>query len=270
MEAETQRGFGHSRRRIAVEIGALIAGLVLIVLFVFWLASMLAGWLVEFVPTSADVAVGEAAFSELAPPDLRCTDPGPQAYVEAVAEPLLAALDDDRFAFRFVVIDRPEINAFALPGGFVAVHMGLLTEADSGEELAGVLAHEIHHVTERHGFVRVLRSAGGRIILALVVGWGDVGMVAQYGSVLADVRYDRDQEREADRKGRALLARAGIDPGALGAFFARVKAKHGDAAIGFLSTHPGHDERIRAANADSEGFTPSLSLPAPPADLRCR
>lgn len=271
VDSETQRGFGHSRRRIAIEIGALIAGLVAIVLLSFWLASALAGWLVGFVPASADETVGESAWEQLAPEASRCTNPEALAYVESVAAPLLENLEDDRFQFRFAVIDRPEINAFALPGGFVAVHMGLLEAAESGDEVAAVLAHEIHHVTERHGMVRVLRTAGGRVILGLVLGWGDVGALAQYGGSLANLSYDRDQEREADEKGLALLMRAGIDPSALGTFFSRVKEKHGDAAgaLEFLSTHPGHDERVAAARRASEGFVPTRALPPPPEGLRC-
>ena len=270
MDGETQRGFGHTRKRIALELGALVAGLALIVVVAFWLASALAGWLVRFIPASADVALGEAGFEQLAPPSSRCTDPGPQAYVDQIAGPLLAEIYDERFEFEIVVIDRPEVNAFALPGGFVAVHYGLLQAADTGEEVAGVLAHELHHVTERHGLVRVLRSAGGRVILGLVLGWGDVGALAQYAGSLANLQYDRDQEREADEQGRDTLRRAGIDPAGLARFFERMQAQHGDAPIAFLSSHPGHSERIAAANEDAAGFTTTRQLPPPPADLRCR
>lgn len=270
MDGQTQRGFGHTRRRIALELAALAGGLVLIVVLAFWLASVLAGWLVRFVPASADAALGKAASAQLAPASLRCTDPGPQAYVDQIAEPLLAELYDERFDFEIVVIDRPEVNAFALPGGFVAVHMGLLEAADSGEEVAGVLAHELHHVTERHGLVRVLRSAGGRVILGLVLGWGDLGALGQYAGSLADLEYDRDQERQADDKGRALLRRAGIDPRGLARFFERMRQTHGDAPIAFLSTHPAHADRIEAATEDADGFTPTRALPAPPETLRCR
>jgi beta-barrel assembly-enhancing protease len=265
-QANQPQGFGHSPRRLAIEIGAVVVGLALIVVLAFWAASALAGVLVAYVPTSVDRALGQSAWPLVAPPPQRCTDPGPQRYVEQVAAPLLAALPEGAPSFTFTVIDRADVNASALPGGYVTVHFGLLDAIESGDELAAVLAHELSHVTERHGVVRVLRSAGGRIILGLLLGWSDVGAVLDRASSLVDVSYDRDQERDADRRGRALLKQAGIDPAALGRFFARLGDVPG--ALQIISTHPSHAERATAAQRDARAFTPTLHLPAP-GDLRC-
>lgn len=276
MDAQTTtppaRGFGHSKRRVVVELALIAVGLVLLVFGAFRAASCMAGTLVGFVPTSVDESLGEGAWTELAPPAQRCTDEATLAYVDGLTRPLLEALGDQGFTFRFAVADSDDVNAYALPGGFVTINRGLLEAAEDGEEIAGVLAHEIHHVTLRHGMVRVVRAAGGRVLLGLVLGWSDVGALAQYAGRLVDLSYDRDQERAADRDGRALLKRAGIDPGGMARFFARLQAKGGAAAAIplVLSTHPDHGERVEAARLDAAQFTPTVDLPPPPRPLRCR
>jgi beta-barrel assembly-enhancing protease len=267
-----QGGFGHSPRRVAIEIGLVILGLVVLVFGSFRVASCMAGTLVRHVPVSADEALGEGAWDELTPAGQRCTDPATLAYVDALTGPLVAALGESGFTFRFAVADSDEVNAFALPGGFVTINRGLIEKALSGEEIAGVIAHEIHHVTLRHGLTRVVRAAGGRVLLGLILGWSDVGTLAQYAGRLVDLSYDRDQERAADREGRALLMKAGIDPGGMGRFFGRLQAEAGagGGVADLLSTHPNHAERVRAAEEDARSFSPTVTLPAPPAELRCR
>ncbi|MBI4510012.1 MAG: M48 family metallopeptidase [Deltaproteobacteria bacterium] len=268
---EESRGFGHSRKRIVMEVIILLGGLLGLVLGALWLAKEAAGKLVRFVPPTVDRKLGEASFPLLAPTNLRCTSQDAKAYVEALAKPLIAALPVREFEFTFVVVDRPEINAFALPGGFVAVHMGLLKAAGSGEEIAAVLAHELHHVTLRHGTARILRQAGGSVVLGLVLGWAELDTLVSYSAELTSLAYDRDQEREADRHGLELLVKAGIHPGGMATFFRRLKDKHGDAAgiASFLATHPGLDERASEA-AQVAPPTEVKALPAPPPGLACK
>lgn len=259
-------GFGHSRRRILVELAVLVGGLAALVLLSFWLASAMAATLVRFVPRSADVQLGEPVWRQLAPEAERCTDREALAYLAALTAPLVAQQRD--FDYRFALVDQGQVNAFALPGGFVTVDLALVRKAERGEEIAGVLAHEMQHVARRHGMTRILRSAGGRVILGQLIGWSDVGALAEYAGGLVDLGYDRDQEREADAEGRALLMKAGIDPTGLSTFFARMAAEGGVNPPLLLSTHPSHEER--AAAAASPGFTPTVALPPPPAALSCR
>jgi predicted Zn-dependent protease len=265
-------GFGHSKRRLLVEIGGAILILGALVLGAFKLASCMAGTLVGFVPTSLDESIGESAWEQLAPLDQRCDDPATLAYVDALTAPLVAALEPQPFTFRFAVADTEDVNAYALPGGYVTINLGLLKKAESGEEIAGVVGHELFHVIHRHGMTRIVRSAGGRVLLGLIFGWSDLGALMQYAGDLVDLSYDRDQELEADDDGRALLKRAGIDPGGLAKFFERLRADGGAASAvpQILSTHPDHGERIAESIEDAKGFTPTVRLPAPPADLRCK
>lgn len=266
-EVGETRGFGHSKRRVVVEIVGVVALLGLLVWGGMWLVGAAAGALAGLAPVSLDRSIGEMAWSQLAPDDRRCTDPGPLAYVEQLAAPLIAAYEGPH-RFEFAVVDDPAINAFALPGGFVTVHMGLLDAAESGEEVAAVLAHEMRHVTERHGLRRVARQMGGAVVLGMVFGAADLGALSGVALSLVGKSYDRDEEREADETGHALLVAAGIDPGGMARFFERLAAE-GVSVPTLLSTHPGSAERSAAAVARGGLSGPARSLPAP-AGLRCR
>jgi len=128
------------------------------------------------------------------------------------------------------------------------VNFGLLATAESGEEIAGVLAHELHHVILRHGVTRLLSRVGGFTMIGLLLGWTNLHSLVNLAGDLTQLAYDRDQERAADERGETLLAEANIDPRGLATFFSRLKREHGDLPP-ILSSHPGFEERIRTAAA---------------------
>ncbi|MFV8751832.1 M48 family metallopeptidase [Nannocystaceae bacterium ST9] len=268
----TPDGFGSDRdnrrmwRNGLIAVGSLIAAC----WFVIWLLGALAEWLVDWVPTDVDVALGEENWQQLAPPETHCTDPGPQAYVDELTKPLLAHAGDE-FEFQFVVVESPEVNAFALPGGFVTVNMGLLDAAETGEEVAAVLGHEMTHVTERHGMRGVMRKVGGLVFVAMIFGGTDYATLAYAVEGLAGQAHSRDQERQADEGGRAMLMAAGINPIGMATFFERLEADQGElpGAVALLSTHPNPGERAETTRAIAAGFVATVDLPDPPADLHC-
>jgi Zn-dependent protease with chaperone function len=239
---------------------------------IFWLfAWVLPPRMVVFVPTSLDVTIGEHNWEQVAPPSSRCTDPGPLAYVEELARPLVEQADSE-FEFHFVVVDDEQINAFALPGGFVTVNMGLLKAAESGEEIAAVIGHEMTHVTHRHGMRAVMRQLGATAIVSLMFGSTSLEGVMQLAGSLVGQAHSRDQERDADEGGRDLLMAAGIDPIGMATFFERLEQEQANmpGALALLSTHPDPGERAETTRKISAGFNATRKLPAPPADLKCR
>ena len=131
------------------------------------------------------------------------------------------------FDFQFTVVESEEVNAFALPGGFVTVNMGLLQAAETGEEVAAVLAHEMTHVTHRHGMRAVLRKVGGLTLVAMIFGGTDFETLAFAMEGLASQAHSRDQERDADEGGREILMAAGIDPIGMATFFERLEQMQG-------------------------------------------
>ena len=151
---------------------------------------------------------------------------------------------DYKLAFRSMPKMGP--NAFALPGGTIVFTDELVRAFPEPDVIAGVLGHEIAHVAEAHGLRQVYRSLGTYLLVAAIV--GDVGPVLDdmllEGGLLLSLSLSREHEREADRIGLTLAARAGYDPAALARFFERFSADDTGGGPSWLSTHPDTNERI--------------------------
>lgn len=263
----TPVGFQNSPRRIALEVGALVGIVVGLGAGVTWGGGAVASSLTPLLSTSVDRRLGESAARQLAIGQQECPNPAARRYVELLAAPLIEAAGELPFAFHFRVTDDPGVNAFALPGGFVTVQRGLLEAAETGEEVAGVLAHEMQHALLRHGTRRMLRQLGGRSLLWLVTGGSDIHVLAQSVGYLTELDYDRDQESEADREGLRLLVRAGVDPRGLATFFERLEGQ-GATPPELLSTHPDPGNRAQAVREAAQGDTATRKLP-PPSSAPC-
>jgi beta-barrel assembly-enhancing protease len=192
------------------------------------------------------------------------------AYLKSITDPLVEAENTDRHEFQFAIVDDPSVNAFALPGGFVTVNLGLLEKAETGEEIAGVLAHELAHVTLRHGTRRVLRQLGTFMLVNLVFGGTDIHLTAAVLTEVANTAYGRDEESDADRAGIATLRTAGVDPLGMPRFFERIAKDPINLALPtLLSTHPDPGDRAEITRQLAAGANVSRSL-APPKGLSCR
>ena len=137
-------------------------------------------------------------------------------------------------------------NAFALPGGTIIVTDRLVSDFPEADVIAGVLGHEIAHVSEAHGLKQVYRSLGTYLLVAVIV--GDVGSVLNdlllEGGLLLSLSHSREHEREADRIGITLAAKAGYDPAAVALFFERLDPEKKSGGPSWLSTHPPSQDRI--------------------------
>ncbi len=206
-------------------------------------------------------------------------DPELVAYVDGIGQRLVKASDWPNDTFIFTIIDSPDINAFAMAGGFIYINRGLLAYLDSEAELAGVLSHEIGHVTARHSARQKTTGITNQVIATtayILTGSGDLADASSmYGTELAR-GYGREHELEADGLGAKFMYNAGYDPEALleviGVLkdqeqFQRVKAKSTGKPVasyhGLYATHPRNDQRlqtvIRAAgdlNADGTLINP--------------
>ncbi len=261
-------GFQNSGKRIAVEVG--IAALVIVGIGVgaVWAGGALASAATPLISPELDRQLGAVASKQMALMGNECPNPEAKAYVEKLAAPLVQAAGDVPFEFHFRVVDDPAVNAFALPGGYVTVNRGLLEAASTGEEVAGVLGHELQHAIQRHGTRRILREVGGRVFLWMLTGGTDYDWMTQSVGTLTSLSYDRAQESESDEKGLELLTRAGIDPNGLATFFARLKEDAGPTPPALLSTHPDPGDRAEAVRKASAGAKVTLQLPSP-RGVRC-
>jgi predicted Zn-dependent protease len=164
---------------------------------------------------------------------------------------LVAVLDDDPgFDWEVRLIDNDQVaNAWALPGGKMAVYSGLLPLAETEAGLATVMAHELAHATERHGTERMSQEVFSQTGVGLLLEtagasaeWADVASLAK--DLLISLPYGREQELEADRKGLRYMAAAGYDPREAVAFWRRMSSGGGGGSIELLSTHPSDQRRM--------------------------
>jgi predicted Zn-dependent protease len=196
-------------------------------------------------------------------------DPEVDAYLNRLGHRLSAQTDVLGQDFEFFALRDATLNAFAMPGGYIGVHTGLILAAQSESELAGVLAHEISHVTQRHLARMVNKQGQGQMaaLLSLAVAIlaarsnPDIAMGAavagQAAGLQQQLNYSRDFEREADRLGLHLMEKAGYDVRGMGSFFERLQKfgrMYENNAPGYLRTHPLTTERI----ADMENRIQSL------------
>ena len=256
-------GFGRRPGRLRLELVILALLVIGVPVLVVWGARGLAANMALRLPPSMDEKLGSPTWQALQLTGERCASVPGEAYVRTIAAPLLAQLGETPFEFRFMLAKSDDVNAFALPGGFVVVNVGLLREAQSGDEIAAVLAHELSHVTLRHSTKRLAGSLGAGAALALVLGFVDLGAPAYTIAHLSGLSYERDQETEADEQGLELLTRAGISPLAMASFFERMGSLARPPEI--LSTHPDPGDRAERARRLAAGFQARSSLPPPPA-----
>ncbi len=189
-------------------------------------------------------------------------DPEVAEYIQSVGSALASHAHEGGYRFHFFVVKDPGINAFALPGGFIGVNAGLLTATASESELAGVLAHEIAHVTQRH-IARSVQNAGrtnmasaAAVLAAILIG-ATTGMppdalmgtitAAQGLAIQQQIGFTRTNEAEADRVGMTFLANSGFDPTGMPSFFWTMQQRSGSAGAmipELLRSHPVTTERI--------------------------
>jgi predicted Zn-dependent protease len=189
-------------------------------------------------------------------------------YVREIGHRIVEASGEQPFVYHFYVVADEQINAFALPAGYVYVNAGILLEARDVSEVAGVIGHEVGHVVKRHVANNYSRQQGVGILhqvgvlAASVVGGGLAGSAANVAGGVAGTAYlstfGREAEREADAFAVEVLPRAGYDPHGLVSFFETMRSAGGASPPIWLSSHPATDERI----ANTRRMIEARRLPA--------
>jgi predicted Zn-dependent protease len=226
---------------------------------------------------AAEVAEGKKAHPGVLAEYGSYDNPRVQAYVNDVGQRLAKQSHRADLQWTFTVLDSPEINAFALPGGYVYVTRGIMAYLDSEADLAGVIGHEIGHVTARHGAQRATRQQTAGIgvlaasVLGAVLGVGDLGgQVAQSVAAGYVASYSRDQELQADQLGAEYLARNRYNPSNMvdvigvlrdqerfAADVAKAEGKAAPSGSNWLSSHPSNDKRLEDIKRFAAGYSGS-------------
>ncbi len=221
---------------------------------------------VNFYSLEKEIALGKGLAQEVERSSKLIDDPVVTEYVNRVGQNLVRN-SDARVPFTIKVIDSDEVNAFALPGGFFYVNSGLILRAQEESELAGVMAHEISHVTARHGTKNatkgeMMQLATIPLILLGPAGWAGYGLYEGLNIAipLTYLKFTRDAEREADFLGLQYMYKAGYDPNAFVTFFERIQAdeKRQPGTIPkVFSTHPPTPDRIESAQKEIARILPN-------------
>jgi len=229
---------------------------------------------INLISTAQEVEMGNRFAEEIAKQYAFLDVPGIQHYVSQIGARLAAVSDRTDIEYHFTVIDdSDQVNAFALPGGWVYVHTGLLSEAEDEGELAAVLAHEIGHVAARHHTEQMTKLLGYSLLMQLVLGEDPnqyAALAAELFGTLGQLKFSRNNELESDELALKYLSRAGYSPDALVSFLEklhRLESRKPSRLAAFLSTHPIGQVRLDRARKAARQYP---APPAPAPDLQSR
>jgi predicted Zn-dependent protease len=209
---------------------------------------------IQLISVADEIAIGREAQAKTRKETPQLKDSAVQAYVARVGRRLAAHATGERFPYSFSVADYREINAFALPGGPVWMNRGAIQTLDSESQFAGVLAHEIAHIAQRHAAAQLsnamVTNFGLNLLGALLGNAGGAGAARVAASSVASgtfLKFSRDDEQDADRVGVAIMRRAGWDPRGMIELLERVRDQQkrdpGSVEI-FFSNHPSPKDRV--------------------------
>lgn len=255
-----QRTAGVQHAKWNTVIGVLVSVVLGFGIFI-WQSERIAGALAARVPLSTEQRLGEGALKELKM-STRLTQEGEAAQaLQAIGSRLTQG---SRYNYRWFIKSDESVNAFALPGGIVIVHTALLEQVESAEELAGVLAHEVQHIEQRHSLRQIIHSAGWAAVLMVTL--GDVSAItAILLHQTGNLSHARQLETEADLAGVNALVKAKISPKGMIAFFKRMADESPD-SMALLSSHPVPAERL--AQIESATAQHPCDCPALPYDWK--
>ena len=188
------------------------------------------------------------------------------AYITALGNQLAAVTDTRGLTWHFAVVDSKEVNAFAVPGGWVYVNRGLIARAQTMNQLAGVLGHEIGHITRRHSMQQMQQAQGmngGLMALCTLTKVCDSGAgqaAINIGGTALFAKYSRDDETQADKEGVATMVKARIDPNGIPEMFRILlseRKSNPSAVDAFFATHPLEESRITTTLKQIAAYTPA-------------
>lgn len=200
------------------------------------------------ISTAQEVRIGQEAAAQLEAEVGVVNDPGLTAYVSSIGSRLAAVTDRRALPWTFKILNTNKVNAISLPGGIIYVTRGMLSFAQSQDELAFIVGHEVGHVERRHHVVLLERDFFFTLVLQLLFGGSpSTAQIGNFVRVLANRGFSREAEFEADLIGTTLAHRAGFNAGAGLAFMERIRTAEGrdpSQVETFFSTHPGLADRM--------------------------
>lgn len=260
--SKVQKGARRSGR-LGLSLVALITLLpVILLITILVFRDPIVDFVLKRIPVTVDKEVGKMFEGQFLASKEVVPENDATRAVKLIVDKLKAANADQRFEFKVSVQRNKEVNAFAAPGGLIVVYTGLIAEAGSAEEVAGVLAHEMAHATNRHSMRQMLYAGGVLPLAGMLIGQPDAAALFQSLGQLSELKFSRTQEEDADRTGFDTLIAAGIPTEGMARFFDRLSAMSG-APPSFLSTHPSSADRANAIRARAKALATPATEPLP-------
>jgi Zn-dependent protease with chaperone function len=231
------------KKSLFLSVGFAMLAVLLVPAIIYWGIPLASGWFAYFIPVSIEKQVGQYVIDEVFPSRIVCkTDAGEQALEKLVSR--LVPLDSE-YVFQVEVVDSGLVNAIAFPGGNILLFRGLLEKSPSADAIAGVLAHEMQHVFQRHGTENLLNQVALSGLFKLLTVEANAIAETLFAGVrtLSLLKYTRELETEADALALQLLYRAGVDPVEMLAMF-QVLKNHSSSLPESISTHPDMSSRM--------------------------
>lgn len=165
--------------------------------------------------------------------------------IDSIVTRICTANKIERESIKIHILNKDEINAFALPGGHIIIYSGLILNSDNQEELGGVICHEIAHIRLNHVMQKLINEVGLSILISMTTGNSDLEAIGGAAKILSSSAFDRSLEKQADIKAVDYLVKANIDPEPFANFLHKLSGKESDANkyLSWISTHPESKER---------------------------
>ena len=231
------------KKSLFLSVGFAMLAVLLVPAIIYWGIPLASGWFAYFIPVSIEKQVGQYVIDEVFPSRIVCkTDAGEQALEKLVSR---LVPPDSEYVFQVEVVDSGLVNAIAFPGGNILIFRGLLEKSPSADAVAGVLAHEMQHVFQRHGTENLLNQVALSGLFKLLTVEANAIAETLFAGVrtLSLLKYTRELETEADALALQLLYQAGVDPMEMLAMF-QVLKNHSSSLPESISTHPDMSSRM--------------------------
>ena len=231
---------------------------VFLILFIISCVTTGPGGKTDFILISSaeEVEIGKQVAGDVESKEKLLKNTTVQNYVNGVGQKIVKVCDRRDIEYKFKVIDKDEINAFACPGGYIYVYSGLLETLDNEAQLAAILSHEVSHLVARHSMKKLQNIYGYAILAEIALGdkaKGVAGDIVNIAAMLILQGYSRDNEFEADRYGILYAKNAGYNSKGMIQVFEKFKKMEGNpppAVLGLLSSHPPAADRIRKGESE--------------------
>ena len=248
------------KKSLFLSVGFTMLAVLLVPAIIYWGIPLASGWFAYFIPVSIEKQVGQYVIDEVFPSRIVCkTDAGEQALEKLVSR---LVPPDSEYVFQVEVVDSGLVNAIAFPGGNILIFRGLLEKSPSSDAVAGVLAHEMQHVFQRHGTENLLNQVALSGLFKLLTVEANAIAETLFAGVrtLSLLKYTRELETEADALALQLLYQAGVDPVEMLAMF-QVLKNHSSSLPESISTHPDMSSRMEKLEIIIDQKTDFVSKP---------